>query len=72
MTMKTLRKLTVHRKFRSRTTDVITVPEIRLQGKWLLRLDFEEGREVEVEQGMNKLTITIRDKVVSNLKWKTA
>lgn len=55
------RRLKIYQKFRSRTRDNITVPEIRLEGKWLKELGFEEGREIKIEQQMNKLTILLSD-----------
>lgn len=54
-----LRKLKIYQKFRSRTWDQTTVPEIRLEGKWLEALGFEEGKEINVKQQKNKLTITL-------------
>jgi toxic protein SymE len=54
------RILKIHRKFRARAWDYITVPEIRLEGKWLEQLGFEQGNEVIIEQKKNKLTITVR------------
>lgn len=36
-----------------------TIPEIRLEGKWLDRLGFKEGQTVNIEEKKNKLTITI-------------
>ncbi|WP_299216662.1 SymE family type I addiction module toxin [uncultured Dokdonia sp.] len=60
--MKTFRKLKIYQKFRSRTWDHTTVPEIRLEGKWLQALGFEEGKEINVKQQRNKLTITLVEK----------
>ncbi|WP_035631741.1 SymE family type I addiction module toxin [Flavobacterium sp. CF136] len=57
--MSQFRKLKIHRKFRTRRWDNTTVPEIRLEGKWLERLGFKEGQIVNIEQKKNKLTITI-------------
>lgn len=53
------RKLKIHSKFRSRRWDYTTVPEIRLEGKWLEDLGFKEGEQVQIEQQQNQLTITI-------------
>lgn len=36
-----------------------TVPEIRLEGRWLANLGFKEGSEVRVEQEQNRLVITV-------------
>lgn len=55
-----LRVLKIYSKFRYRTWDNTTVPEIRLEGKWLERLGFKSGNEVEIEQKKNKLIITIK------------
>ncbi|MEO8238388.1 MAG: SymE family type I addiction module toxin [Flavobacterium sp.] len=57
--MSQFRKLKIHSKFRTRRWDNTTVPEIRLEGKWLERLGFKEGQIVNIEQEKNKLTITI-------------
>jgi toxic protein SymE len=57
--MNRFRKLKIHRKFRARAWDYITVPEIRLEGKWLEQLGFEQGNEVIIEQKKYKLTITV-------------
>ena len=53
------RKLKIHAKFRSRRWDTTTVPEIRLEGKWLAELGFKEGEQVEIKQQRNKLVITL-------------
>ena len=60
--MSRLRKLKVYQKFRTRTWDNTTVPEIRLEGIWLKELGFDIGKEIKVEQKKNKLTITPTDK----------
>ena len=54
------RILKIYRKFRARTWDNTTVPEIRLEGKWLEQLGFEQGNEVLIEQKKNKLIITVK------------
>lgn len=59
--MNRFRKLKVYQKFRSRTWDNTTVPEIRLEGNWLKELGFEIGKEIEVKQQKNRLTITLMD-----------
>ena len=58
--MNALRILKIYSKFRSRTWDSTTVPEIRLEGKWLEKLGFEVGGEVMIKQQKNKLTITTK------------
>ncbi len=57
--MEKLRKKKVYTKFRSRTYDNITIPEIRLEGKWLEKLGFKEGETIIIQQETNKLTIMI-------------
>jgi len=59
MTMNRFRKLKIHSKFRYRRWDNTTVPEIRLEGRWLEELGFKEGEQVQIEQQQNKLTITL-------------
>ena len=58
--MNKFRVLKIHSKFRARTWDNITVPEIRLEGKWLEKLGFESGKKVIIEQKKKKLTITVK------------
>lgn len=60
--MSHFRKLKVYQKYQPRQWEYITVPEIRLEGKWLKELGFEVGKEIKVEQCKNKLTITLVDK----------
>jgi len=57
--MSQFRKLKIQGKFRTRTRDIITVSEIRLEGKWLEELGFEEGKEVRIKQQRDKLIITL-------------
>lgn len=57
--MSTFRKLKVYSKFRNRRWYSTTVPEIRLEGKWLEKLGFNEGKQVQIEQQQNKLIITL-------------
>jgi len=56
---KKIRKHKVYSKVRSRSYDIITIPEIRLEGKWLDRLGFKEGKQINIDQQKNKLTITL-------------
>jgi toxic protein SymE len=53
------RKLKIHTKYRARTYDMTTIPEIRLEGKWLDKLGFREGQTVNIAQEKNKLIITL-------------
>jgi len=57
--MDKLRRKKVYTKFRSRTHDNITIPEIRLEGKWLAKLGFKEGEHIVIQPETNKLTIMI-------------
>lgn len=52
------RKLKILSKFQRREWNHVTVPEIKLEGKWLEKLGFEIGGEVMVKQQKGKLTIT--------------
>ncbi len=36
-----------------------TIPQIQLQGEWLKKLGFKEGKHIKVEQHKNKLIITL-------------
>ena len=40
----------------------ISVPEIKLAGKWLKKLGFEEGHYVKIETIKQKLIITLEEK----------
>ncbi|MEO9802661.1 MAG: SymE family type I addiction module toxin [Reichenbachiella sp.] len=60
--MNNKRKLKIHSKYRARTWDSVIVPEIRLEGKWLKDLGFEEGCNVEIKQERHKLTISLIEK----------
>jgi len=57
--MNQFRKLKIHTKFRTRRWDNTTIPEIRLEGKWLDALGFKQGQKIKIKQEKNKLTITI-------------
>ena len=59
MQIKKFRKLKIHTKFRTRTDDVIPIPEIRLEVKWLEALGFKQGQKIKIEQEQLKLTITL-------------
>ncbi|QMU63496.1 MAG: type I addiction module toxin, SymE family [Flavobacteriaceae bacterium] len=61
--MSRFRKLKIYQKYQSREwSKYAVVPEIRLEGKWLRELGFEIGKEIEIDQQKNKLTITLTDK----------
>jgi len=54
------RKLKIHTKYQSRAYGATTsIPEIRLEGKWLDKLGFKQGQMVIIDQKKNKLTITV-------------
>lgn len=53
------RKLKIHTKYQTKTYRGITIPEIRLEGKWLDELGFKQGQIINIEQEKNKLIITI-------------
>ena len=57
------RKLKIYQKHQPREwSKYAVVPEIRLEGKWLKELGFEIGKEIEIKQEKNKLTIILTDK----------
>ena len=58
--MKSSRRLKIHTKHRTRTWDSTTVPQIKLEGRWLEQLGFKEGQEVDVEQSPDRITIRVR------------
>lgn len=53
------RNLKIRTKYQTRTFGEITIPEIRLEGKWLNELGFKQGQIIRIEGETNKLTITI-------------
>ena len=59
MEMNRFRKLKIYSKFRTRRWDNTTVPEIRLQGKWLENLGFKEGAQVKIKEQHHQLIITV-------------
>lgn len=60
MTMSKARKLKIYAKYQSRRWGGgVSIPEIRLEGKWLDELGFKKGQTVIIEQEQNKLTITL-------------
>lgn len=58
--MSKFRRLRIHSKHRGSSWNTITVPEIRLEGKWLAELGFEVGQYVQVEVSQHKLVITLK------------
>ncbi|MCE7996341.1 MAG: type I toxin-antitoxin system SymE family toxin [Roseivirga sp.] len=57
--MSRIRTLKIYTKHRPRRWDYTTVPEIRLEGRWLEELGFKEGDKVQIKQQHNKLIITL-------------
>lgn len=57
--MEKLRKLKIYTKFRNRTYDNTTIPEIRLEGKWLEKFGFKQGQQIVIQPETNKLTIML-------------
>lgn len=57
--MNRFRKLKIHSKFRTRRWDNTTVPEIRLEGRWLEEVGFKQGQNVKILVEENKLTIIV-------------
>lgn len=59
--MSRFRILKIYTKFRYRRWGPdYSVPEIRIEGKWLEQLGFEKGNEILIEQKRRKLIITVR------------
>lgn len=56
--MRNSRKLKIYKKYQARTYGGITIPEIRLEGKWLEKLGFREGEMIIVREEKDKLIIT--------------
>lgn len=56
--MKDSRKLKIHPKYQKRMYKNITIPSIKLEGKWLEKLGLKKGGVVIVEQKKNRLIIT--------------
>ncbi|MEO0556381.1 MAG: SymE family type I addiction module toxin [Bacteroidota bacterium] len=61
--MSRVKTLKIYTKHRARRWDYTTVPEIRLEGRWLEKLGFKEGDQVHIEQQHNKLTITLHQEI---------
>jgi toxic protein SymE len=53
------RKLKIYSRFQKSSNKLIIVPEIRLRGKWLDEIGFEEGKMVNIQQKKNKIIITV-------------
>jgi toxic protein SymE len=64
--MKSSRRLKIRSKFRQRTWE--TVPQIKLEGRWLEHLGFKEGQIVEIEEEEEKITITVRQSCLNEVK----
>lgn len=57
--MKSTRRLKIHSKYRSCSSGNTTVPQIKLEGRWLERLGFKAGQEVDIEPSPDKIVITV-------------
>jgi len=55
------RKLKVYSRFQPYQNGIMIVSEIRLTGKWLEKLGFEQGKRIELNCEQNKITITLAD-----------
>ena len=65
--MSKFRILKIYSKFRYlRWGNNYTVPEIRLEGKWLEELGFKEGKQVKVLIKNNSLTLTVDENKADN------
>lgn len=65
--MSKFRILKIYSKFRYRRWgNNYTVPEIRLEGKWLEELGFKEGKQVKVLIKNNSLTLTVDENKADN------
>lgn len=56
--MKNFRKLKIYTKYKSGIYRV-PIPEIRLEGKWLNKLGFNQGQMATIEQEKYRLIITV-------------
>lgn len=58
-----LKTLTVYKKYTvTRSEEYETVPEIRLSGKWLEKIDFFFGKKVGVLYGKDRIVIINTEK----------
>lgn len=57
--MSNQKKKKVYPKFFKRDKGAVIYPEIRLQGKWLLKLGFQVGSYIELRCEEKKITITL-------------
>jgi hypothetical protein len=57
--MKHLRKLKIHTKYKAGIRRGTAIPVIKLEGKWLKKLSFNEGQMINIEQKKCKLIITV-------------
>jgi len=53
------KRLKVYTAYQAGSYKMMPVPEIRLKGKWLKEIGFEEGNTIKVQQRKNKITITL-------------
>lgn len=57
--MKNLRKLKIYTKYKAGIYGGTPIPGIRLEGKWLNKLGFNQGQTVIIEQEEHRLIITV-------------
>lgn len=57
--MKNLRKLKIHTKYKPGLYRGTPISGIRLEGKWLNKLGFNQGQMVTIQQEEHRLIITI-------------
>jgi toxic protein SymE len=53
------RKLKIAELYRRRADDIISVPQMRLEGMWLEEMGFNIGDEIIIDGRFNQLTITL-------------
>ncbi|MEO0505368.1 MAG: SymE family type I addiction module toxin [Bacteroidota bacterium] len=54
-----MKKIKIKPKHRRRTYDEIWIPEIKMEGKWLEKLGFMQGKYMKVEWEQKKLILTL-------------
>ena len=56
--MPSTKRLKMQYEIRQRTYDRITVPHLRLSGRWLEKAGFEVGQEIEIQISEQQLILT--------------
>ena len=62
--VKHLRQLKVYQKSSQRAYKYVSLPEIRLMGKWLQKAGFKCGQNVRVLHQKNRIVITNEERIV--------